>query len=224
MWIFTLRFIYGTCLTVIYQIFFLQFENSWTTTWPASPTNLSSLYSYFWGHLKVTVCATAVSDNQDLKQWIQNGLGMIWLTPWVFQQVRQSLFRRTTSCVEARRGQCEHFLWYSGSHNSDTMLQNFCIHNIYFSCIWLRFTFCRFGLEFFLSPCKLQRSWSWTSLKKLRDPQLLKNFLIRKTLYRQTIQYKKEEIYPESLLFSEYSRYAFISISFSVNCHLRNRY
>lgn len=39
------------------------------------------------------MCATAVSDFQDLQQWIQNVLGMILLTRGVFQQGRQSMFR-----------------------------------------------------------------------------------------------------------------------------------
>jgi hypothetical protein len=110
MWIFRLQFIYGSWMIVLHQIFFLQFGNSWTTTWPASSTDLSSLYSYFWEHLKVTLYAAAVSDIQNLQQWLQNGLWMIWLTPKVFQQFRQSLFRRTRSCVEVQRGHCEHFV------------------------------------------------------------------------------------------------------------------
>jgi hypothetical protein len=60
MWIFWPKFINGSCMMVLHQIFFLQFRNSWTTAWTACYPDLSFLDTYFWGHLKVTVNDTAV--------------------------------------------------------------------------------------------------------------------------------------------------------------------
>jgi hypothetical protein len=95
---------------VLHRIFFLNFGSSWTTAWTASSPDLSFLDSYFWGDLRFGVYAAAVSDIQDWQQWIQYGLGMIWLTPGVFQQDRQSLLTRTTFYFEAQGGHWEYFV------------------------------------------------------------------------------------------------------------------
>jgi hypothetical protein len=60
MWIYRPQFINGSCMMVLHQIFFLQFWHSWSTEWPACSPDLSSLDSYFWGHMKATVNATTV--------------------------------------------------------------------------------------------------------------------------------------------------------------------
>ena len=46
--------------------------------------------------------------------------------------VSQTLFRHATSCAEAQCGHFEHFLQSSGGCNSEPMLQNACLHIIFF--------------------------------------------------------------------------------------------
>jgi hypothetical protein len=87
-----LGFIYGSCI-MVFHIFFLQLENSWTrcflnnglgqgrpTAWPA-PSDLNPLDFYLWGQLKTTVYATEVSDVQDWQQCLQNGCEMTCMMP-----------------------------------------------------------------------------------------------------------------------------------------------
>jgi hypothetical protein len=63
------------------------------TAWTAPSPDLNPIDFYTWGHLQSTVCATEVSDIQDLQQQIQNGFEMIRMTPGTFQLVRELLFR-----------------------------------------------------------------------------------------------------------------------------------
>jgi hypothetical protein len=76
----------------------------------SAPLRIYNPYFYLWGHLQSTVYATEVSDVQNFQQWTQNGFEMIRATPGIFQQIRQSLLRHATSCVEAQGGHFEHFL------------------------------------------------------------------------------------------------------------------
>ena len=80
------------------------------TAWPAGSSACNPLHCYLWGHLKFAVCATDVSDVQDLQRRTQNGSEMIRKRAGVLGRVWQSLFRRTTSCVETQRGHFENLL------------------------------------------------------------------------------------------------------------------
>jgi hypothetical protein len=60
-------------------------EQGGPTAWPGSSPDLSPLHFHLWGHLKSTVCATKVSDAQDLQQQIQNGFVTICTTTGIFQ-------------------------------------------------------------------------------------------------------------------------------------------
>jgi len=51
---------------------------------PDRCADLNSLQFYLWGHPKSTVCATKVTNGQDLQHWIQNGVEMIRTTPGNF--------------------------------------------------------------------------------------------------------------------------------------------
>ena len=70
------------------------------------------------------------------------------MTPKIFQQVRQSLFRCTTSCVESQGGCFDHFnnlheaiTWRPDGHVQETFF--------FFLVLWCRFNFCRFDCAFF---------------------------------------------------------------------------
>jgi hypothetical protein len=80
------------------------------TAWPVRSPDLSLLDFYFLGHLNSTVYAAAISDVHNLQQRIQNAFETIRTTPGIFQRLKQSLFRRATSWVEARGGHFEHFI------------------------------------------------------------------------------------------------------------------
>ena len=65
--------------------------------WPASTPDLNSLHFYLWEDIKPTVWVIEVSDVQDLKQRIQNGLQTICTKPAVFQRDMLSWLRRKPS-------------------------------------------------------------------------------------------------------------------------------
>ena len=74
----------------------------------------------------------------------------ICMTPRIFQRLRQSLFRCTTSCIESQGGCFEHFnnlldavTWRPDGHVHETF---------FFLVLWCRFNFCKFDCAFFDHP------------------------------------------------------------------------
>jgi len=59
-------------------------ERGAPTPWFTVFRDLNPIDIYFYGNLKSTLYATALSDTQDTQQWIQNGSEMILTTPGIF--------------------------------------------------------------------------------------------------------------------------------------------
>lgn len=57
---------------------------------------------------------------------------LIFVTPRIFQRVRQSLFRCTTSCVESQGGCFEHF---NNLHEAIAWRPDGHVHETFFSCV-----------------------------------------------------------------------------------------
>jgi len=79
-------------------------RTDWTNNMDCRSPDLNHLDFYFWGYSKSTLYSTKVCDVQGLQQRIQKGSEIIRTTAVIFQRVRQSLFRRTRSCLEAYGG------------------------------------------------------------------------------------------------------------------------
>lgn len=73
---------------------------------PDRCADLNSLEFYLWGHPKSTVCATKVSNVQDLQHWMQNGVEMIRTTRGIFP-ASQAVTDQT--CIDLRWS--ERALW-----------------------------------------------------------------------------------------------------------------
>jgi len=79
------------------------------TAWPACSSDCNTLHFDIWGHLKTIVCATDVSEVQDLWR-TQYGFEVIRKRAGVLGRVWHSLFRRATSCTGTQRGHFENLL------------------------------------------------------------------------------------------------------------------
>jgi hypothetical protein len=71
--------------------------------------NLTPLHFYLWGYLK-TVCATPVTDAEDLWERVQNACQVIRDDNLVFERIHQSCVRRAQACVQNGEGHIEHLL------------------------------------------------------------------------------------------------------------------
>jgi hypothetical protein len=109
-------------MMVLCHIFFLQFANSWTTSfrnsrlsrggrnvWPSRSPDLNLSSFCIWGYLKSTTYAAEVSHVQDFQGPKENGIWFFREMLETFQRVRQSLFRSVTSSVKALRAEFGHF-------------------------------------------------------------------------------------------------------------------
>lgn len=86
----------------ISEIFEQPLRRGGLTSWPALFPDFSPLHSHLRRHLPSVVCATAVSEGQNLYQRTQKGFEMIFVTPGTIYRVRPSLFTCASSGVETQ--------------------------------------------------------------------------------------------------------------------------
>lgn len=82
------------------------FGNNWIrrdgpVAWPPRSPNLSSLDYFLWGATRSTVYDTAVNSEMDLVARISIAAATISETPNIFENVRQSMWRRCRACIHA---------------------------------------------------------------------------------------------------------------------------
>lgn len=80
------------------------------TPWPARSPDLSCLDFFLWGHLKSLVYESPIDSDEDLVARISVAAGTIRETPDMFENVRQSLYRRCNACITACGRSFEQFL------------------------------------------------------------------------------------------------------------------